>query len=123
VSAVGAARARLPKGERLRDQRDIDRVFRQGGRVERRGFVLLWLAAEGRRGAAFAAGRGVGGSVRRNRARRRLREAYRRQRGTLPAHGLRVCIVARPAANELAFGDLVAEMGEAIRLAARRAAT
>jgi len=115
-----AGRATLPRGERLRERREIERLFHRGSRIERPSFVLVWLAAPGRRAAAFATSRRVGGSVVRNRARRRLREAYRRQKGLLPAEGLRVCFVARPQAARVAFGRLSDEMGDALRHAARR---
>src|SRR3990170_2266024 len=96
MGATAAGRVSLPRGERLRDRREFQRLFRRGARVERPSFVLLWLPAPGPRAAAFTASRRLGGSVCRNRARRRLREAYRRQKGVLPAAGPRLCFVARP---------------------------
>jgi ribonuclease P protein component len=117
-----AERAGLGRTERLRDRAEIDRLFRRGARIERAAFVLLWRAEPGRRAAAFAAGRKLGGSVQRNRARRRLRESYRRvTRGLLPAEGVRLCLVARPAAMTLGFEELTAQVGEALALVARRA--
>jgi ribonuclease P protein component len=81
------------------------------------------MPAAGRRAAAFAAGRRLGRSVMRNRARRRLREAYRHVKGSLPATGVRLCILARAGAVDVAFRELRAQMGEALRLAARRIAS
>lgn len=95
-------------------------MFRRGARIERSSFVLLWLPLPGRRAVAFATSRRLGGSVRRNRARRRLREAYRRQKGLVPATGVRLCFVARPRAVEAPFLELSGEMAEALRHAARR---
>ena len=116
-------RATLPRGERLRDGAEIDRLFRRGARIERPAFVLLWMPAAGRRAAAFAASRRLGQSVRRNRARRRLREAYRRVKQDGPVQGIRLCFVARAGAVDLAFPDLEAQVGEALRHAGRRIAS
>lgn len=123
MKPTAVSRATLPRGERLRDRREFQRLFRRGGRVERPSFVLLWLPAPGPRAAAFTASRRLGGSVWRNRARRRLREAYRREKGVLPAAGLRLCFVARPQAVRVAFPELASEVAEALRQAARRLAS
>jgi ribonuclease P protein component len=123
MAAAGASRATLPRGERLRDRRELQRLFRRGSRVERPSFVLLWTPIPGRRAAAFTAGRKLGGSVWRNRARRRLREAYRRQATLLPGTGLRLCFVARPRVVAVSFAELSSEVAEALRHAARRLAS
>lgn len=120
LAAVAAEGATLQRPERLRARGEIQRLFRHGARIERPSFVLLWLAVPGRRAAAFAASRRLGGSVWRNRARRRLREAYRRQKALLPAAGLRLCFVARLRAVEAPFPVLTSEVAEALRQAARR---
>lgn len=117
-----AAGATLPRGERLRDRRELQRLFRRGARLERPGFVLLWLPLPGRRAAAFTASRRLGGSVWRNRARRRLREAYRGQKALLPPHGVRLCFVARRRAVEMSLPELSREVAGALRHAARRVA-
>jgi ribonuclease P protein component len=88
--------------------------------VEGPAFVLLWRREPGPRAVAFAAGRKLGGSVVRNRARRRLREAYRRQRGLAPADGVRLCFIARQAALTNPFDDLVNAMGRALTQAVPR---
>ena len=84
-------------------------------------FVLLWMRAPGPRAVGFAAGRKLGGSVVRNRARRRLREAYRRQRDLVPAQGLRLCFIARRAALTRPFPELVADVGRALSRSGRAA--
>ena len=83
-------------------------------------FVLLWRREPGARAVGFAVGRRLGGSVVRNRARRRLREAYRRQRGLVPAEGIRLCFIARQAALTSPFDQLVDAMGGALAQTARR---
>jgi ribonuclease P protein component len=123
MAPADPARATLPRGERIRVRGEIDRLFRRGARVERGGFVLLWIPAPGPRAAAFAAGRRVGGSVTRNRARRRLREAYRRRKELVPARGIRLVFVARGPAVHLPFGDLSEQVADALRYTARRLAS
>jgi ribonuclease P protein component len=122
VAAPGTGRAGLPRRERLRDDAELTRLFRRGLRIERPAFVLLWLPAPGPRAAAFAASRRLGGSVWRNRARRRLREAYRRQKDLVPATGVRLGVVARAGAAEAPFPELMRDMADALRQAARRLA-
>ena len=81
--------------------------------------MLLWMREPGPRAVGFAAGRRLGGSVVRNRVRRRLREAYRRQRALLPAEGVRLCFIARPAALTRPFVQLVDDVASALGQSAR----
>jgi ribonuclease P protein component len=105
---------------RLADRREIDQLFRRGARVEQSAFVLLYLPLRGRQQAAFTAGRRLGGSVMRNRARRRLREAYRRQQGALlPGRDVRLVFVARRPATTEAFPEIARQMTRALRRTAR----
>ena len=114
--------ATLLRSERLRAHREIQALFRDGARVESAGFVLLWSRAPGPRRVGVVTPRRLGGSVERNRVRRRLREAYRRGKGLLPPSGIRLLFVARPRALEGPFSDLVAEVAEGLRQVARRRA-
>ena len=58
--------------------------------------------------------RRLGGSVVRNRARRRLREAYRRQQSLAPPEGVRLCFIARSAALTRPFAELLDAVGHAL---------
>lgn len=107
-------RATLPRAERLRDAAALERLFRQGARIESPSFLLLSIARPGRRATAFAASRRLGSSVQRNRARRRLREAYRRHKDRAPESGVRLCLVARPRAVETDFDELCREVAAAL---------
>lgn len=111
----------LPRGERLRRAAEFQAVFQHGSRHERPTFVALWRRGEARR-VGFAVSRQVRGAVARNRARRRIREAYRQIRGQM-AGGVSVVIVARPSAATRPFPELVEDMrglAEALNQASRR---
>jgi len=66
----------LPKTERLKKKREIRRLFSKGSRFSRGNLVIIYRPGEGRK-AGFVASKEIGGSVKRNRIRRILREAYR----------------------------------------------
>jgi ribonuclease P protein component len=107
VAKVPAALS-LPRGERLRRAADFQTVFQRGTRQERGSFVVLWRRAEGRR-VGFAVSRQLRGAARRNRARRRIREAYRRVREQM-APDVEMVLVARPSAATRPFPDLIDDM-------------
>jgi len=93
---------RFPRSERLTSRAEIQALFQQGKRIDRPLLTVLWRESEGPRRAGFAVTRQIRGSVRRNRARRRMREAYRAARGTAPAR-VAVMVIAKRGALE---GDL-----------------
>jgi ribonuclease P protein component len=111
----------LPRGERLRRAAEFQAVFQRGSRHERPSFIALWQRAAERR-VGFAVSRQVRGAVARNRARRRLREAYRQIRPHMPVD-VAVILIARPSAATRTFPDLVADvrrLAEALTQPARR---
>lgn len=112
-------RGGLPRAERLRAAGDFERLFRRGARVERPGFVLLWVPAPGPRAVGFVVSRRLGGSVARNRVRRRLREAFRRVRAEFPSEGFRLCFVARGAVVGAPFEEIVTQVRSALHRVAR----
>jgi len=75
--------------------------------------TVLWVEAPGPARAGFAVSRHVTTAVRRNRVRRRLREAYRLTREAQP-DGTAVVIIGKPSALDAAFAALVAELREAL---------
>lgn len=75
--------------------------------------MVLWREAAGPTRAGFAVSRQLKNAVQRNRARRRLREAYRASRDAAPAHAALV-IVGRPAALTEPFGALAMQLRGAL---------
>lgn len=109
--------ARLPAGEnfprreRLRRREDFLRCYREGRR--RHGSLVVLHAlpnALGHPRLGLTVGRKVGGSVVRNRVKRRIREIYRRwsDRSRLP--GLDLVVHAKPAIAGAPFTELATEL-------------
>ena len=76
--------------------------------------IVLWRARDGVRRAGFAVGRQIEGAVRRNRARRRLREAYRAARDVAPA-GVDLVVIGRGSSLTGSLTALIDDMREAFR--------
>ena len=76
--------------------------------------VVLWRGSERSRRAGFAVARQIRGSVPRNRARRRLREAYRRARHEAPA-AVDLIVIGRPKALAATMDALTEDMCAAFR--------
>jgi ribonuclease P protein component len=109
---------RLPRQERLTRSAEFQALFQKGKRVDRPSLIVLWRDADASRRVGFAVSRQLGTAVKRNRVRRRLREAYRRSREAAPAD-IGLVIIGRPGALTVDFNDLVAEMRDALAGIAR----
>ncbi len=101
----------LARDECLRRAAEIQALFQSGRRDERRSFVALWRPRDGSRRVGFTVGRRVGGAAKRNRARRRIREAYRRQQHALP-QGIEVVFIGRPSALTNTFPQILEDMNQ-----------
>ncbi len=100
---------RFRPGQHLRRQSDIRDVRQQGVRVDCRAFTVWWKAkpdgAALRRACFVASTQAVGMAVLRNRAKRRMREIFRRHQGILPV-SVDLMFVARSQVNNWPFAQL-----------------
>ena len=112
----------IPKGERLRRPSEFQAVFQGGRRVERPAVLLVWNQAQGEEKAGFTVSRQIRGAVSRNRARRRVREAYRASGHSLPRR-VQVVFVARRSALNEPFVDLCREVRDGLEVIANGCAT
>ena len=92
---------------------EIQALFQQGKRIGRPALLVLWRDTDTPRRAAFAVTRQIRGAVRRNRARRRLREAFRAAREAAPVR-VAMVVVAKQAALDAPFARLTAQLREAL---------
>lgn len=89
-------------------------MFERGRRLERPAFVLLWSLTPRMQKVGFTVSRQIRGAVRRNRARRRLREAYR-SRNTAQPIDTSMILIARSPALTGPFPALVQAVDDVLR--------
>jgi ribonuclease P protein component len=133
----GASGLRLTRSQRIRKRADFVRIQDGGTRVSTRHFLLLLSAQRAARPdtpvdhvsnagnlarLGVVASRKVGGAIERNRAKRLLREVFRKHQEIFPPQ-IDVVIIVRPGAHELAFADVEAELTAVGPLLRRRAAS
>lgn len=112
----GGRGARFPRAARLLRHADFERVYEHGQRHFARHMTFFFTPgseSEGRVG--FTVSRVLGGAVERNRIKRRLREAVRRERQRL---GSCVDVVVNPKKSVLRadFAELTQEVGRAFEV-------
>jgi len=102
------SRFTFPKSARLLRRKDFQRVYEQGFRVVTAYFTAFCARSEPTAASrvGLAAARTLGKAVRRNRIKRRLREAVRLQRWRLP-EGWDIVIQAREGAADAPFAELM----------------
>ena len=83
---------------------------------------VFLLAGGGSLTLGLSVPRRVGMAVTRNRVRRRLREIFRRNRGTLSGQGGHLVVNVRKSAAAATFADLTGDLLEAVSRALSRAA-
>jgi ribonuclease P protein component len=111
--------ARFRPRQRLRTRAEFDRVFRRGQRLDGRLFTLVVAANDrGEDRLGLAVSRKVGGSVRRNRAKRLLREGFR----LLSSEGrasFDVIVLAKPEIAAHGLLEVQRELEQRLRRAGR----
>jgi ribonuclease P protein component len=111
--------------QHLRRQGEIRAVREQGRRIEFQAFTVWWRTratdsspgASGLRGprvCVIASAKAVGNAVRRNRAKRRLREVFRHQQHNIPAT-CDLLLIARAPATTWLMPQLESKFDEACR--------
>ncbi|HTN91104.1 MAG TPA: ribonuclease P protein component [Sorangium sp.] len=131
----------FPRASRIRKRADFVRIQNGGHRVSTRHLLVLvaapaaaqhrgGAARRGETGAALAppraprlglvASRKVGGAVERNRAKRLLREAFRRFPELFPER-VDVVVILRTGAGSLGLEDVLAELRSVVPVLRRRA--
>jgi len=103
---------RLAHEHRMRSAKDFA-MARQHGTAHRGRHCLLLVQpvpGEATRIGFIASKRGVGNAVKRNRARRRLKEIVRRRWSRLPHHGYLLVFIASRASLTAPHQDLVTEV-------------
>ncbi|MES2694096.1 MAG: ribonuclease P protein component [Verrucomicrobiota bacterium] len=109
--------------QHLRRQNDIRAVREKGRRIDCRAFTLWWKCREPAapeapstpaipRVCVIASTAAVGNAIRRNRAKRRLREVFRQQQHLVPAH-CDLLLIARAAATDCQLDELQKRFGDA----------
>lgn len=95
----------------LRRSSDVECAFRQGERLRSDAMLIIFRPRdEGALRVAFLAAKSLGTAVRRNRQRRRLREAFGRLWPSMAVNPADLLLMALPSAESTGFGALVDTM-------------
>jgi len=110
VSTAPRPTLRLTSGQRLRRNADFCSVREQGRRIDCGVFLLTWRVRPAGppanpRVGVVASRAAVGNAVHRNRAKRRLREIYRKHQALVPAD-LDLVLTSRAALLRLEFAEV-----------------
>lgn len=103
----------LPRKERLARSGEFREVYARGRSYANEALVLWVLPGKRDTKAGFRVSRRIGKAVLRNRVRRRLREAYRQLRETIPS-GWYLVVVARDRCREMGMLELKKALRELV---------
>jgi len=109
---------RLRKVERLLERAEFQRAQRKGGRRAGEWFVIYAAPNElGHSRLGLTTSRKVGNAVRRNRWRRLIREAFRKNKQALPV-GFDLVVIVKPQQVPTVLSDVAAQLIDVARRAA-----
>jgi len=101
----------------LRKNKEFGYVYRRGRRISSKNFTVVYVKSRyGGARAGFSVSKKVGNSVVRNKARRRLKEAFRLVLPDIKGN-FSIVFVARQCITESDFGGLTREMRVALKKA------
>ena len=111
----------LPAAHRLRESADFQRVTREGRRAGSRTLVAHFATGSAPVAVGFVVSKQVGGSVVRNRVKRRLRHAVGSRLEQLPDDG-RLVVRALPASAAASYQELGDDLDRCLQRVTQRAA-
>jgi ribonuclease P protein component len=129
LNVTSVASSKFPKSKRLLKHADFQRVYQSGRRQFTGNMTVFFLRRDSSADAkqagdaprvGFTVGKVLGGSVERNRIKRRMREAVRLSAQACEGP-IDVVLNPRKSVSNLPFAELVDEVTRALRLAAQRA--
>src|SRR3989442_143409 len=103
----------LSRRQRLTTSAEFQALFQRGKRIDRPALIVLWRESNESTRVGFAVSRQLRLAVQRNRARRRLREAYRAVRDAAPARAA-LGVIGRPAVLRQPFAAPRGQMRQAL---------
>jgi ribonuclease P protein component len=107
MAGNAAGRLRFPRAARMKRGRDFARARQEGGRLVNGCLIANWRRQEPKASSRLGviSTRKLGGAVVRNRARRLLRESYRRHQQEL-VQPIDLVLIARASILGKGFGDV-----------------
>ena len=118
-AGAGRPSEKLPASSLLKTRKEFEEVYQKGTSYRGRYIVLIALVSAGFSNlkVGFVASKKVGGSVKRNRVKRLMREAFRRARKHMAGAPAHIVFVARPPGVEARYEEIEREtlrlLGEA----------
>jgi ribonuclease P protein component len=103
----------FPKAARIRRRREFLSMGQRGEKRRTPHFVLVTERCSGTPRLGITVSRKVGGAVRRNRLKRRIREIYRRERDRIDL-GQDLVVIAKIGAAELESAEIQRELVSAV---------
>jgi len=114
--SLGLITEKFPRSLRLRRRWEFQRVYRSGVRIGGRHIVLFALESEaGKTRLGITASKKTGNAVRRARARRRIREIFRRQRHDIKARDWDLVVNVRWTAAEAPWTELLSDFSRCLK--------